>query len=113
MKIESKLFIPFEKHTRYLVHIPYKTDDPTIEWIENYEFFDMMDLHRFYKGRSSAGVIWKSRSDDREYHMFISDLVKTAHLTSIRKGMISGNFTFRKSGTAYGLIFLGETRDKT
>ena len=75
-------------------------------WKENYVFDDDLKFDGFYRGCSSAGAIFKSLNDGKEYNVFLKDLADIIKLDGFRSGIIHGQFTFVKRGQNYGLRYV-------
>lgn len=98
--------IPFDAKGN-LMHYPDPYEE--IEWRDNLSFDLPMTLHEHRRGRSAAYVVWLD-PEDKEYPMFLSDLIDTLRTYTTFRGQVLGTWTFVKRGSNYGLAPLLEAQ---
>jgi len=74
-------------------------------WKPNFEFEDTLEYVGYARGRSAAYLKFRSKRNQKNYCMFMTDFDGCAH--SLIFGELEGRFTFIKRGQNYGLQFLG------
>jgi hypothetical protein len=72
-------------------------------WKDNSQWEDSMEFVEVEKTQY-AHAIFRSEKTGKQYPMFISDFNKI--VPSLRKGRVSGTFTFRKSGNNVAIQLL-------
>lgn len=111
----KKTLIPFStldgNMCSYTGCLPYSTADTARNkgrwiWKENYVFEDELKFKGFYRGCSSAGAKFISLKDGKEYNVFLKDLEQIITAKDLCSGVISGQFTFVKRGSNYGIRYL-------
>lgn len=78
------------------------------DWIRNYIFEDTMKIMQYRKGSSIVRFYLRSLKDDKVYSMMLSDLEYMLLHTSVDRGIVTGTWTYRKQGYAYGIRYLGD-----
>ena len=73
---------------------------PFIE-LNNYEFTDTLVYSGYSRGRSAAYFNFKSKTDERNYTVFLTDFEEMVF--KMANGEITGKFTFCKRGQNFGL----------
>lgn len=63
---------------------------------DNYEFEDTLVYSGYGRGRSSVTMDFKSKTDEKNYSMFISDFDSV--VSEMVNGEVKGKFTFVKKG---------------
>ena len=99
------LQIPFTKDGRFL---PYAEEWRELEWRENYTFDATMEVTGFMRGRSAARWRVVDKETSVVYDMFMSEFNDMMKQTTIKKGVVSGNWTFCKKGSNYSIRWLGK-----
>lgn len=101
----EKLKIPFnDNHEMIKSHTSYRG---TINWIDNYTFKDTMIVSELVRMGHSAYYTLISKTDSKQYALFLSEMLIVAKSTIINMGEITGEWTFRKKGQDYSLKFIG------
>lgn len=70
--------------------------------IPNYEFNDTLEYLTHYTGRSSTSYTFKSLNTGRIFRVFSTDI--EFFIRKMDKGIITGDFTFRKKCHKFGII---------
>lgn len=78
-----------------------------IVWKENYEFIDTLVLDGYSRGRSAANFNLKSKSDGKNYNLFMKDTLHLIQNATVYKGEIHAKWTFVKRGSNYGIQLVG------
>ena len=78
-----------------------------IEWRDNCEFEAKMKIIGYGRGRSSAVFDLEDQATKEQYSMFMSDTMHLIATTNLKKGCVSGVWTFCKKGTNYGIQYVG------
>jgi hypothetical protein len=77
-----------------------------IEWRDNCEFEAKMKIIGYGRGRSSAVFDLEDQATKEQYSMFMSDTMHLIATTNLKKGCVSGVWTFCKKGTNYGIQYV-------
>lgn len=77
--------------------------DTYFKWIPNNVWSDTMRIVGMERGQSAAGFITKSENTEKEYYMFVKDMLDMILNNTIQNGKISGFFTYVQRGRNYGL----------
>lgn len=100
MDKKVKIKIPFQNGN--LVNYPEKWIKD-YDWLENYEFGAILELHDIIRGRSAAHFELYNPELNVKYVMFMKDLFDFCKLSKIEDGKLIGKFTFCKRGSNYGI----------
>lgn len=95
----SPIKVPFDKNGNQLSYDSYSCD----RHLDNYMFTDTLLITSVRRGRSSVHFILKDIRGEREYSMFLTDMLDLICSTGICKGIVSGTWTFCKRGKNFGL----------
>lgn len=101
--MNTKIKIPFYKMTNELAKNQYSKE---IEWKDNYEFEDTMEIVGMNRKGHSITYIMVSKTDHKKYSIFIKEMLNILQNGSVNKGIVSGSWTFCKRGQEYSLRFL-------
>lgn len=90
-----------------LMHYPESWRE--IEWRPNEPFHATLRVDDMRSGRSAKYLILRhpNSNDEREYPMFVTDLISMLAQTTVTWGVVSGRWRVRKRGQNYGLVFIG------
>jgi len=72
-------------------------------WKENYEFKDTLIITGMSLGRSAANFNLQSTINNKNYNLFMTDIVDLIQKATITQGKINGRWTFVKRGSNYGV----------
>lgn len=95
----AKYQIPFKQDGN---HADYAYQWEVLEWRDNYEFTETMQIIEYGRGNSSA-TFKLCDSLGRVYNCFMSDTFDIIRDDRFAKGYITANFTFVKKGQSYGV----------
>lgn len=73
-------------------------------WRDNYTFQADLQILSCYRGRSAARIRVKNLENQEEYSMGFGAFFDTITNRDVKKGIVSGKWTFKKQGSNYGLV---------
>lgn len=76
-----------------------------VDYREIYTFHDSLQIVTSIKTHIEV----QSLTTGRYYYIVLSELVRILNITTVKKGRITGNWTFFKVGDAYSLKYLSTT----
>lgn len=101
--------VPYDQAGNLLHHHSDKPFGEAMDWRSNDPFHATLQLDEVRSGRSAKYVILTppGDTDNRQFPMFIADLLVMLKENTVKHGIVSGRWCARKRGQNYGLVWLG------
>lgn len=94
--------VPFDKG-EHLMHYPEDYPPPYstgLHWVPNYEFTETLRYVEYQRGRSAAYFVFRRHPRNTTVTFFMRDFQDL--IPHLENGIITGMFTFCKTGQNYG-----------
>lgn len=83
-----------------------RNDD--VEYRNNYVFEDTLKMIECKVYSNSKPVTLKSLTDGVEYRISLNEFIKVINKCTLRQGVVSGKWSFKKNGNSFTLVLIEE-----